>query len=191
VPLLAIQILWINLVTDGLPAVALGFEPGEADVMKREPRPPRESILAQGVGRHVVWVGIWLGIVTLLGYVWALDRFPGGASSPSVEGLRVGRTVAFMILALSQVFHVSAIHGGEASFLAAPITRNRLLLAAVALTAALQFLVVYTPFGNTVFETVPLDSAELLVSLLLASSVFFAVEVEKSFRRRRASGRPA
>lgn len=185
VPLLAIQILWINLVTDGLPAIALGFEPGEADVMKRKPRPPRESIFAQGVGRHVIWVGIWLGVVTLIGYVWALNRYPGGAMDPSEEGLLSGRTVAFMILALSQVAHVAAIHGGDASFWQAPITRNRLLLGAVLLTAALQFLVVFTSFGNSVFETTPLDTTELIVSVALASSVFFAVEVEKYFRRRR------
>ncbi|MCC6800220.1 MAG: cation-translocating P-type ATPase [Anaerolineae bacterium] len=191
VPLLAIQILWINLVTDGLPAIALGFEPAEADVMKRKPRPPRESIFAHGVGRHVIWVGLWLGVVTLLGFVWTLNRYPGGALNPSDEGLLVGRTAAFMILALSQVFHVSAIHAGDASFLAAPITRNRLLLGAVLLTAALQFLVVYTSFGNTVFETTPLSAIELIVTVGLASSVFFAVEIEKYSRRRRsAAGKP-
>lgn len=186
VPLLAIQILWINLVTDGLPAIALGFEPGETDVMKRKPRPPRESIFAQGVGRHVIWVGIWLGAVTLIGYVWALSRYPGGALDPTEEGLLSGRTVAFMILALAQVAHVSAIHGGDASFWQAPLTKNRLLLGAVVLTAALQFLVVFTPFGNTVFDTTPLDATELIVAVLLASSVFFAVEVEKYLRRHRA-----
>ena len=183
VPLLAIQILWINLVTDGLPAVALGFEPGEADVMKRKPRPPRESIFAQGVGRHVIWVGLWLGVTTLLGYVWALDQFPGGWHDPSDEALTKARTIAFMILALSQVAHVSAIHAGDASAIEAPLTRNKLLLGAVLLTAVLQFLAVFTPIGHTIFETTSLNATELIIVLILSSSVFFAVEFEKTLRR--------
>jgi Ca2+-transporting ATPase len=191
VPLLAIQILWINLVTDGLPAVALGFEPSEPDVMKRKPRPPRESIFAHGVGLHVIWVGIWLGIVTLLGFIWTLNRYAGGISNPSEEGLLVARTVAFTILALSQVAEVSAIHGGDASFLKAPLTRNLFLLGAVTLTALLQIIVVYAPIMNDIFDTTPLTTAELLVAVLLAASIFPAVEVEKYLRRRRrAAGKP-
>jgi len=187
VPLLAIQILWINLVTDGLPAIALGFEPSEPGVMKRKPRSPRESIFAQGVGTHVIWVGIWLGVVTLLGFVWALSRYAGSISNPSEDALRVGRTMAFTILALSQVFEVSAIHGGDASFLKAPLTRNKLLLVAVLLTALLQLIVVYAPIMNNIFDTVPLTTVELLVAVALAGSVFPAVEVEKLIRRRRRS----
>jgi len=139
----------------------------------------------------VIWVGLWLGVTTLLGYVWALDQFPGGWHDPSDEALTKARTIAFMILALSQVAHVSAIHGGDASFWQAPLTKNRLLFGAVVLTAALQFLVVYTSFGNTVFETTPLDTTELIVAIVLASSVFFAVEVEKYFRRHRTEGQAA
>jgi len=89
-----------------------GVRAKRADVMKRKPRPPRESIFAHGVGLHVIWVGIWLGIVTLLGFIWTLNRYAGGISNPSEEGLLVARTVAFTILALSQVAEVSAIHGG-------------------------------------------------------------------------------
>jgi len=69
IPLLAIQILWINLVTDGLPAIAVGFEPAEADVMRRKPRPPQESIFAGGMGRHIIWVSILLASITLAAYV--------------------------------------------------------------------------------------------------------------------------
>ncbi|MCD4686935.1 MAG: cation-translocating P-type ATPase [Anaerolineae bacterium] len=186
VPLLAIQILWINLVTDGLPAVALGFEPSEQDVMQRKPRPPRESIFAHGVGLHVLWVGLWIGISTLIGFAWGLGRYGGDIFDPSEDTLILARTLAFSILALSQVFEVSAIHGGDASFFRAPLHRNKLLLGAVVLTAILQMIVVYAPFAQDIMKTTSLDAVELLVAWLLAGSIFPAVEVEKWLRRRAA-----
>jgi Ca2+-transporting ATPase len=185
VPLLAIQILWINLVTDGLPAIALGFEPSEPDVMKRKPRPPKENIFARGVGLHVLWVGTWIGVATLLGFLWALDRHGGGLYNPTEEALRIARTVAFTVLALTQVFEVWAIHGGDASFVQMPLTRNKLLWIAVLMTAVLQMLVLYVPFAQEIMNTVSLDATELLVSWLLAGSLFPAVEIEKYLRRRR------
>jgi Ca2+-transporting ATPase len=185
VPLLAIQILWVNLVTDGLPAIALGFEPSEPDVMERKPRPPKENIFAHGVGLHVLWVGVWIGISTLLGFIWALDRAGGEIMNPSDDALTLARTVAFSILALSQVFEVSAIHGGDASFLQAPLSRNKLLWVAVAITAILQMIVIYAPFAQEIMDTTALDGTELLVAWLLAGSLFPAVEVEKWLRRAR------
>jgi Ca2+-transporting ATPase len=185
VPLLAIQILWINLVTDGLPAVALGFEPSEPDVMKRQPRPPRESIFAHGVGLHVLWVGLWIGIATLVGFIWALNRHGGELMDPSEDALTLARTVAFSVLALSQVFEVTAIHGGDASFFQAPIWKNRLLLLAVISTAVLQMIVVYAPFAQEIMKTTSLDVVELIVAWVLAGSLFPVVEVEKAMRRRR------
>jgi Ca2+-transporting ATPase len=187
VPLLAIQILWINLVTDGLPAIALGFEPSEPDVMKRKPRSPRESIFAHGVGYHVLWVGVWIGVCTLLGFIWALNRHGGEILDPSEDALLVARTVAFSVLALSQVFEVSAIHGGDASFLRTPLSRNKLLWMAVMLTAVLQMAVIYAPFAQDIMDTVSLDSVELIMAWLLAGSLFPAVEFEKFLRRRRAN----
>ncbi|RPJ00583.1 MAG: cation-transporting P-type ATPase [Chloroflexi bacterium] len=184
VPLLAIQILWINLVTDGLPAIALGFEPSEPDVMKHKPRPPKESIFAHGIGFHIIWVGTWIGITTLLGFVWALNRNGGEIFDPSDDALAVARTVAFSVLALSQVFHVSAIHSGIAAFWQVPLWRNKLLLIAVITTALLQMLVVYEPFAQEVMRTVDLDATELLVTWLLGGSLFVAVEAEKTIRRR-------
>jgi Ca2+-transporting ATPase len=186
VPLLAIQILWINLVTDGLPAIALGFEPAEPDVMKRKPRPPKESIFAQGVGFHVLWVGLWIGACTLLGFIWALHRHGGEIVSPSDNALALARTVAFSVLALSQVFEVSAIHGGNASFLQMPLSRNKLLWLAVVLTAVLQMIVIYAPFAQDIMNTVSLNGVELIVSWLLAGSLFPVVELEKFLRRRAA-----
>jgi Ca2+-transporting ATPase len=185
VPLLAIQILWINLVTDGLPAVALGFEPSEPDVMKRQPRPPKESIFARGLGLHVIWVGAWLGVCTLIGYVWVLNRHGGELFDPSKEALEIARTMTFCVLALSQLAHVLAIHAGEASFFSVPIKKMRILLGIVVVTAALQMVVLYAPFAQGIMETTALSTTELIVALVLAVSVFWAVEIEKFFRRRR------
>ncbi|MBN2305327.1 MAG: cation-translocating P-type ATPase [Anaerolineae bacterium] len=185
VPLLAIQILWINLVTDGLPAIALGFEPSEPDVMKRNPRPPKESIFADGVGLHVLWVGLWIGVSTLIGFAWALHQHGGELIDPSEDALRIARTVAFSVLALSQVFEVWAIHGGDASFMQVPLNRNKLLWIAVFTTAVLQFVVVFAPFAQPILDTTTLNLTEFLMSGLLAGSIFPAVEVEKYFRRRR------
>ncbi len=186
VPLLAIQILWINLVTDGLPAIALGFESSEPDVMKRQPRPPRENIFARGVGLHVLWVGLWIGIATLVGFVWGLNRYGGDLMDPSDEALTLARTVAFSVLALSQVFEVTAIHGGDASFFQAPLWKNRLLMMAVISTAVLQMIVIYAPFAQDIMKTTSLDAVELIVAWVLAGSLFPAVEFEKWLRRRRA-----
>jgi Ca2+-transporting ATPase len=193
VPLLAIQILWINLVTDGLPAVALGFEPSEPDVMKRAPRPPSESIFARGLGIHVIWVGLWLGMCTLIGYVWALNRHGGEILNPTDDALMIGRTMTFSVLALSQLAHVLAIHSGETSFFSVPLRRSRLLLSIVILTGLLQIIIVYAPFAEDIMKTTALDLTEFVVAGLLAGSVFWAVEVEKYFRRRRTAraARPA
>jgi Ca2+-transporting ATPase len=187
VPILAIQILWINLVTDGLPAVALGFEPSEPDVMKRQPRPPKESIFAHGVGIDVVWIGLWIGVCTLIGFVWTLNRHGGEWLEPSASALQVGRTVAFSILALAQVFVVSAIHGGDASFFQTPLRRSRLLLIAVLSTAILQMIVIYAPFAQTIMNTTSLDLTELIVVWALAGVIFPAIEVEKLLRRRQSA----
>ncbi|NDJ76279.1 MAG: HAD-IC family P-type ATPase [Chloroflexi bacterium] len=185
VPLLAIQILWVNLVTDGLPAIALGFEKGEPDVMERKPRPPKESIFAHGVGIHVLWVGLWIGTCTLIGFVWMLNRH-GSWSDPSDDTLALARTMAFAVLALSQVFEVSAIHGGDASFLRTPLHQNILLWLAVMTTGVLQMIVIYAPFAQNILDTQPLGATELVVAWLLAGSIFPAVEVEKYLRRRRS-----
>jgi magnesium-transporting ATPase (P-type) len=238
-PLLAIQILWINLVTDGLPAIALGFEAAEEGVMKREPRSPKENIFAKGVGVHIIWVGLFLGIITLAGFIWGhtslgmdpmsatlglegltanqLGAIVGGDNVPELWdtmsttarvdllleqvadsaghgeagsglidlALLIPRTIAFSVLALSQIAEVSAIHAGDASFFRVWYSKNRLLLGAVVATFVLQLLVIYEPFLQVAFNTAALTGQQLVVTLVLASSVLFAVEIEKWFRRRR------
>jgi Ca2+-transporting ATPase len=233
IPLLAIQILWVNLVTDGLPAIALGFEPGEPDIMRRKPRPKDESIFAHGVGSRIIWRAILLAALTLIAFLYGHaahglqpfsetlgiemlsqqqlaelvgeDAVPANWDELSVEerrelvlaegseggeessgseiyarAERIPRTIAFTVLALGQIFHVSAIHAGDrVSFFRVWFSKNRFMLWAVLSTFALQLLVVYVPFLQRVFETYPIHLEEMLVSIGIASLILFAVEIEK------------
>ena len=173
-PVLPLQILWINLLTDGLPAIALGFEPAEAGVMKRKPRDPKESIFARGLGRRIAWVGLFIALGTLGIFRWALPR-------PSAQ------TMSFMTLALFQMFNVLAIRSEERSFLSQRPLSNPLLLGAVILTFLSQLAVTYVPFLQGIFKTTPLSLAELAICMGVASTVFFTVELEKAFLRRRST----
>jgi Ca2+-transporting ATPase len=173
IPLLPIQILWINLITDGLPGLALASEPAEPDIMRRPPRQPGESIFAGGLGSHVVWVGLLIGAVCLTAQYW---------------GIRTGRghwqTIVFTVLCLSQLGQALAIRSEKRTLWELGLLSNRPLLGAVCLTAGLQGLVIYTPWLNGLFRTSPLSAAELALALALSAVVFLAVEAEKLVRRR-------
>jgi Ca2+-transporting ATPase len=238
VPLLAIQILWVNLLTDGLPAVALGFEPAEAHLMARQPRPKEEGIFAKGMGFQVIWRSVLLGILTLTAFLYGhaihgLDPLsptlglehlsaeqlavleedvplPQGWDSLSPDERReiliadksahegeedssslidqaeqLPRTIAFTVLAFGQIFHVLAIHAGERTFLFQVwFRKNRLMLYAIIATVLLQLAVIYVPFLQELFKTYPIAVSELIVITLIASIMFFAVELSKVFTRR-------
>jgi Ca2+-transporting ATPase len=172
IPLLPIHILWINLVTDGVPGLALTAEPGERDLMTRPPRPPQESIFARGLGVHILWVGILMGAVTLGTQALFL-----GATEDT------WRTMVFTVLALSQMGHVLAIRSERTSLFAQGALSNRPLAGAVLLTLALQLATMYVPFLRPVFGTVALSAPQLALALGLSSIVFVAVEVEKAVKR--------
>ncbi len=174
IPLLPIHILWINLMTDGLPALALSVEPEEGDVMKRLPRHPRESIFAHGLGLHAIWVGLLMAGVVLFVQAWSITT-----------GHAHWQTMVFTVLCLTQLGHVLAIRSEKESFFRQGPLSNKPLFGAVVLTFALQMATVYVPFLNPVFKTQPLTLQELLFTLALSTIVFFAVETEKLFRRRK------
>jgi P-type Ca2+ transporter type 2C len=176
IPLLPIHILWINLVTDGLPGLTLAAEPAEPGVMQRPPRPPRESLFAQGLWQHVVWVGLLMGSVTLGTQAWAYHT-----------GWAHWQSMTFTVTALSQMAHVLAIRSERESLFRQGVWSNRPLLGAVALTIVLQMATLYLPAFNAVFKTQPLTLAELALSLGLSSVVFVAVEIEKAVKRRFAT----
>ncbi len=174
IPLLPIHLLWINLVTDGLPALALSAEPAEGDVMSRPPRHPRESVFAGGLGAHAIWVGLLMAGMVLLVQCWSIT---GGNSH--------WQTMVFTVLCLTQLGHVLAIRSEKQSLFTIGIFSNRYLLGAVALTFLLQMATIYVPLLNPIFKTVPLTLGELLFCIAWSSLVFVAVEIEKAIKRRR------
>jgi len=180
IPLLPIHILWINLVTDGLPGLALAAEPEEQGVMQRPPRPPQESIFAHGMWQHIVWVGLLMGGVSLVTQAWAYHT-----------GSAHWQTMVFMVLTLSQLGHALAIRSEQASLLQQGVWSNRPLLGAVVLTFALQLATIYVPSLHPIFKTEPLSRGELALALLLSAVVFVAVEIEKWMVRRGWLYRPS
>lgn len=172
-PLAPIQILWVNLVTDGLPGLALAGEPEESGVMRRPPRAPAESLFAGGIGYHVVWVGCLIGALSLGVQAMAL-----GANSTHWQ------TMVFTTLTFAPLFHVMVIRSERESLFTIGLRSNLPLFAAVLLGAALQLAVVYVPAMNVIMKTEPLSAAELAICVLVPSTVFLAVELEKWLVRR-------
>ncbi|MBK6786472.1 MAG: calcium-translocating P-type ATPase, PMCA-type [Betaproteobacteria bacterium] len=172
-PLLPIHILWINLVTDGLPGLALAGEGAERNVMQRPPRPPKESIFAHGLWQHILWVGLLMGAATLLTQAWALH-----------SGSAQWQSMVFTVLTLSQLGHVLAIRSERESLFTQGVFSNRMLVAALALTFVLQMAVLYVPWLQPIFKTAPLSAGELAACLALSSVVFIGVELEKALIRR-------
>ena len=172
IPLLPVQILWINLVTDGFPGLALGVEPAEPDVMERKPRPPDESIFAQGVWQQVIFIGLLMGFLTLGLGVW------GEANG------RPWQTMIFTTLALLQLGNALAIRSERQSFFTLGPGTNKPLLWTVILTAAVQILIIYWEPLQNLLHTEALSAAELGIVLVVSTGVFWAVEIEKLVRRR-------
>ena len=171
IPLLPIHILWVNLVTDGLPGLALATEPAEKGIMNSPPRHPKESIFARGLGRHIIWVGLLIGTITLVAQWLYIDSAKW-------------QTIAFTVLCFSQMCHVFAIRSDYRSLLRQGLFTNKALVGAVLITLVLQLGIIYIPFFNPIFRTIPLTAMELLATIGFSILVFIAVEIEKGFKRR-------
>ncbi|GBD95334.1 MAG TPA: cation-translocating P-type ATPase [Nitrospirae bacterium] len=174
IPLLPIHILWINLVTDGLPGLALAVEPAEKGIMNKPPRHPKESIFAHGLGYHLFWVGLLMGSVSVFTQAWFIN-------SADTHW----QTMVFTVLSLSQMGHVLAVRSERESLFRLGLFSNKSLLGAVLLTFFLQMATIYVPVLNPIFRTAPLTAGELFITLALSSVVFIAVEIEKWWFRRR------
>lgn len=168
IPLLPIHILWINLVTDGLPALALTAEPAEKSIMKRPPRLPSESLFSHGMWQHMIWVGLLMAAITLSCQAWA---YSAGSSH--------WQTMAFTVLTLSQLAHVMAIRSESISLFRLGIFSNRYLAVAVCASLMLQMAIIYVPSLNGIFKTQPLSLNELIICFALSSVILIAVEIEK------------
>ena len=181
-PLLATQILWVNLVTDGPPALALGVDPAEEGSMRQPPRPAGERVVTGRMWRGIVFVGVVMAVGTL----YVLDAsLPGGL----VEGrgdLRYAQTRAFVVLVCFSLFTVFNARSDERSAFAGLFT-NRWLWAAVAASLALQVAVVYVPFLQHAFGTVALGAGDWLFCAAVASSVLWLREITKLIARARGS----
>lgn len=174
IPLLAIHILWINLVTDGLPGLALASEPSEANIMKRPPRNPKENIFSNGMAIHILWVGFLMGVVTIGVQAYAIHLVNSH-----------WQTMAFTVLCFSQLGHVLVIRSGQYSIFKIGLLSNKPMLGALLITFALQFMIIYLPFFNEIFKTQPLTLYELLLTLAASSIVFWAGEMEKWIKNRK------
>jgi len=173
IPLLPIHILWINLVTDGLPGLAFISEPAESGIMQRPPRPPEENIFAHGMWQHIVWVGLFVGGISIASQAWAISR-----------GVEYWQTIVFTVLTISQLFHSLAVRSETASLFTIGLFSNLPMLGAVTFTILLQMAVIYVPFLNEIFHTQPLPLTDLMVCLMISSLVLFVVEIEKLMLRR-------
>ncbi|NJO39169.1 MAG: cation-translocating P-type ATPase [Cyanobacteria bacterium CRU_2_1] len=167
-PLQPIQILWINLLADGLLALALSVEPAEESVMQRPPYPPNESVFSRGVGRDIIWVGLLMGLALLaMGYsVWSI-------------GWQNWQTMIFAALAFSRIFLALAMRSERDLLIRKGLFSNKPMLGAVLLTFALQMAVIFIPWLQTWFKTTALTTQELLICLAVGTIGFWAVEIQK------------
>ena len=177
-PLLATQILWINLVTDGAPALALGVDPADAGLMTRPPRPRGEGVITRRM-----WAGIFfVGAVMAAGTLLALDAsLPGGLIEGS-GSMRYGQTIAFTTLVMFQIFNVFNARSDERSAFSG-LFKNHWLWGAILLSLALQVAVIYIPFLQEAFSTVSLSLGDWLRCAAVASSVLWLRELSKIVRR--------
>jgi Ca2+-transporting ATPase len=182
VPLTPLQILWMNLVTDGLPALALAVEPAEPDVMKRPPFSPRESIFARGMGSYMVRIGIIFAIITIALMGWAYD-YTHASNYRGIGGPDAWKTMVFTTLCIAQMGHALAVRSNSKLIIELNPFTNPYLLWAVGVTTALQLALVYVPFLQDFFGTHPLTSQELLICLAFSSFLLIWVELEKLFFR--------
>lgn len=180
VPLSPLQILWMNLVTDGLPALALAVEPAEPGVMQRSPHNPREGIFARGLGWYMVRIGVIFAILTIILMAWAYQYTHGSDYKANQD---TWKTMVFTTLCLAQMGHALAVRSDSQLLVQMNPLTNPFLLAAVGLTTGLQILLLYVPFLQTFFGVYPLTGTELLICVGFSALMFIWIELEKLFIR--------
>jgi Ca2+-transporting ATPase len=175
VPLLPIHILWVNLVTDGLPALALGVDPTDKKIMQRPPRHKNESVLTRKMGVVIFTQGIFIAFCSLLAFclVYFVEK----------EGIERARTASFIVLACSQLFHSFNCRSMRESIFSLGFMTNNKLVLATLISFALQMAVVYIPALQTVFKTLPLGWFDWVMVLAISSFPLWAMEIVKLFSR--------
>ncbi|HWJ03614.1 MAG TPA: HAD-IC family P-type ATPase, partial [Verrucomicrobiae bacterium] len=174
-PLLPIQILWVNLVTDGLPAMALGVDKADTEIMQRKPRSPKESVFARGLATKIVVRGTILGLGSLAVFVVGM-LLPGG-------DIELARTMAFCTLVFSQLFHVLDCKSETRGIFEVGIFSNPYLVAAIAISTTMQLSAVYLPFMQPIFKTVPLAGVHWGIILAVAGGPSLLIGLYRSIKK--------
>ena len=173
-PLLAIQLLWINLVTDSLPAIALGLEKEEEDIMNRLPRSPKKSLFADGLWWKIIIEGAMLGMFTLLAF----------SIGNKMYGIKVGRTMAFVSLGMLELVHSFNVKTDK-SILKTGLLENKYLVGAFLLGTVLQVIVVIIKPLAEIFDVVPLNAVQWLYTIIISISPLVIMEIQKATNERK------
>ncbi len=182
-PLLAIQILFVNLVTDGLPALALGMDPIEPDVMERKPRDPNESAITRRMWLNIWIVGAVITVGTLAVFYFEMVTLSAIPWVTYDDALRRARTMAFTVLIMFQMVQAMNSRSSNLSLFTVGFLKNRVLLAAISISVVIHVLIIYVPFLSSIFETAPLLLTDWLVVAFVSLSVFVVVEIMKFIGR--------
>jgi P-type Ca2+ transporter type 2C len=176
VPLLPIHLLWVNLVTDGLPALALGVDPVDPNIMQRPPRKPDEKVIPKQMAFIMLYQGIFIALCSLSAFCFVLLLEKGGIAR--------ARTAAFIVLSCSQLFHAFNCRSQSESLFSIGVFTNKKLILANLVSFSLQMSVVYVPFLQTVFKTVPLGMFDWLLVLAISSLPLWAMEALKAVSKK-------
>ena len=171
-PLLPVQLLWLNLVTDSLPAMALGTEKEEENIMKRMPAPKSEGIITKTKAFDIIIEGLLFGSISLIAFLLGKNMF----------SLEIGRTMAFCTLSIAELFHALNVRSEKSIFTVSPFSNPQLLLSTV-ICVALQIFSVILPFANRIFDTVPLNKDQWIIVSLLSMVSLVVTETEKLIER--------
>ena len=184
-PLLPIHILWVNLVTDSLPALALAVDPAEKDIMNRKPNKKQKGIFTKGMTWRIVYQGVMIGLLTLAAFIIGLNT----KNVPVIDGktpeevrVMIGQTMAFIVLALSELVHVFNIRNNRKSLFASGLFSNLILIGAIALSAGLMFVVLLVPALRDLFGIVMLPTENIIETICLVFAPVVIVELFKLFR---------
>lgn len=195
-PLLPIHILWINLVTDSLPALALAVDPAEKDIMNRKPLKPKQGVFTKGMTFRVIYQGIMIGVLTLVAFIIGLatpeNELPvvqvteanGIVRTLSAEEVKVeiGQAMAFTVLALSELVHVFNIRNNKKSIFKTGIFNNSKLILATVVSAGLMLVVLFIPALRNIFSIPVLPAMNILETVILVFMPIVVIEIFKLFK---------
>ena len=182
--LLPIHILWVNLVTDSLPALALAFDPANTDIMNRKPLKQSKGVFTKGMTYRIVYQGVMIGLLTLIAFIIGLKTTtePIGALTLDQSKIEVGQTMAFIVLALSELVHVFNIRDNKKSIFKQNVFNNKILLGAIALSAVFMFIILLIPALRGIFGIPVLPMNNIIETVVLVFAPIVIVEIFKLFK---------